>query len=227
MKILLIHNKYQSSSPSGEDLVFKSEEQILKASGIDVITFERNNDDIIRFRYYQKFALAFQLIWSPETHRKLKVLIKREKPDLAHFHNIFYLISPSAYHACKDLGIPVIQTLHNFRLFCVNGLLMKHGKICEDCLGKLPWRSVLYGCYRDSRFASMPITIMESAHRFLGTWEKKVDAYIALTEFGREKFAECGLPAEKIFVKPSFVGPRQTTYEGNVYRLVDPIEERL
>ncbi len=205
MKVLLSHNFYQSSSPSGEDVVFNAERELLKANGVEVITYERWNDDILKFPSYKKLTLPFGLFWSKVTYNELKQLIKKEKPDIAHFHNIFYLISPSAYYACKDAGIPVIQTLHNFRFFCVSGLLMRDGKVCEECVGKLPWRGVVYGCYKDSRLYSIPIALMEGIHRFIGTWRNKIDAYIALTEFCKKKFVECGLPKEKIFIKPNFL----------------------
>jgi glycosyltransferase involved in cell wall biosynthesis len=131
--------------------------------------------------------------------------IKKEKPDLVHFHNIWYLISPSAYYACKDAGVPVVQTLHNFRMFCANGLLLKNGMVCEECVDKLPWRSVLHGCFRSSRLYSIPVAVTEMVHQIKGTWVNEIAAYIALTDFGKQKFIECGLPADRIYVKPNFL----------------------
>jgi len=203
MKVLLVHNFYQSSSPSGEDIVFKNEVALLKAQGIHVITYEKFNDEI--GKGIGRFKSAFKTIWSKETYQELKSLVKKEKPDIAHFHNIWYLISPSAYYVCKNAGIPVVQTLHNFRMFCVNGLLSRNGKVCEDCIGKPPWRGAIRGCYRNSIFYSTPIALTEFIHKTIGTWENKVDAYIALTEFGRQKYIKAGFPAEKIFVKPNFL----------------------
>ncbi|KKO20382.1 MAG: hypothetical protein BROFUL_00903 [Candidatus Brocadia fulgida] len=203
MKILIIHNFYQSSSPSGEDIVFKNEVELLRKNRINVITYEKYNDDIANDS--NRLKLAFRTIWSRETYKELKTLITKEKPDIAHFHNIWYQISPSAYYACKDAGIPVVQTLHNFRLFCASGLLMRVGKVCEECIGRMPWKGAFYGCYRNSRLYSLPVALTQVIHRFIGTWTNKVDAYIALTNFGRNKFIEHGLPAEKIFVKPNFL----------------------
>jgi len=148
----------------------------------------------------------------------LRSLIKEERPDIAHFHNIWYLISPSGYYACKDAGLSVIQTLHNFRFFCANGLLMRDSKVCEGCVGRLPWRAIAHGCYRDSRLYSLPIAIVEAFHKYIGTWKNKIDAYIALTEFGKKKFVECGLPGKKIFVKPNFLpNPPKPEYSHNGY----------
>lgn len=203
MKVLLVHNFYQSSSPSGEDIVFRNEVALLKSKGVDVVTYERFNDDI--GKNVSKIRASFKTVWSKDTYRELKSLIKKEKPDIAHFHNIWYLISPSAYYACKDSGVPVVQTLHNFRIFCANGLLLRNGKICKDCVGKVPWRSIIYGCYRNSSLYSIPVAITQGFHRFISTWTDRVDAYIVLTEFGKEKFIEAGLPEKNIFVKPNFM----------------------
>jgi len=204
MKILLVHNFYQSSSPSGEDAVFKSEAELLKKHNVDVITFERHNDAIVTGM--NKLKTAFTTAWSRKTYKELKYLLIKERPDLAHFHNIWYLISPSAYYACRDAGVPVVQTLHNFRMFCVNGLLMKDNRVCEDCTGHYPWRSIVHGCYRDSRVYSIPVALTEGFHKFKRTWTDAIDAYIALTEFGKQKFISCGLPESRIFVKPNFLG---------------------
>ena len=185
--------------------MFRNEVELLKKNGIDVISYEKHNDEIKDYGLWGKVHLAFQNIWSQKTYQDIKDLIKKEKPDIAHFHNIWYLVTPSAYFACKDAGVSVVQTLHNFRMFCVNGLLLRDGKVCEECLGHLPWRGVKYGCYRKSRLYSLPIAVTEGMHHIAGTWKDKVNAYIALTEFGKKKFIQCGLPEGKIFVKPNFL----------------------
>ena len=202
MKVLLIHNSYRSSSPSGEDVVFRDEVKLLRSKGIDVVTYERSNNEISELSSWQA---AVSAIWSKKTYAEVSALIKKEKPDIAHFHNIWYLISPSAYAACKDAGVPVVQTLHNFRMFCANGLLLRAGRVCEECVGKLPWRGAAYGCFRSSRLYSSPVAFTEIFHQMKGTWANAVDAYIALTEFGKRKFIQCGLPSEKIYVKPNFL----------------------
>lgn len=206
MKVLLVHNFYQSSAPSGEDAVFRNEAGLLRKKGVEVVTYERNNDDLQEG--LRGLAGGLRTVWSRETYRDLQGLIGKERPDIAHFHNIWYLISPSAYYACNNLGVPVVQTLHNFRMFCANGLLLRKGRVCEKCVGKLPWRSAAYGCYRASRFYSIPVAVAEAFHKARRTWTDRIDGLIALTEFGKRKFVECGLPEEKIFVKPNFLtGP--------------------
>lgn len=220
MKVLLVHNFYISTSPSGEDSVFRAECELLQKHGIKVVTYEKHNDDIVRLSKRERLGIPSQLIWSRKTYGELERLIEAENPDIAHFHNIFYLISPSAYYACKKHGIPVVQTLHNFRMFCVNGLLMRDGRVCEECIGKLPWRGIIHGCYRGSRLYSIAVSLMECFHRFVGTWRDKVDAYIALTEFGKKKFIEAGLPEEKIFVKPNFLQhPPEPYYSNDGYAI--------
>jgi glycosyltransferase involved in cell wall biosynthesis len=230
----MVHNFYQSSSPSGEDVVFKNEVELLKKNNVNVVIYEKYNDEIRDYGLWDKFILPFRNIWSERTYREIKELIKKEKPDIAHFHNIWYLISPSAYYACKDEGVPVVQTLHNFRIFCANGLLMRDGKICEECMpfkkGERFWvmgdrfkiikNAVRYGCYRNSRLYSLPIALMQYFHWLKKTWVEKVDAYIALTEFGKKKFIEAGLPEDKIFVKPNFfANPPEPNYSHKNYAI--------
>src|ERR1700690_2012138 len=159
MKVLLVHNFYQSSAPSGEDEVFRNEGELLRKKGVEVVTYERYNDDLQQS--LRRLRRGFQTIWSRETYRGLKDLLLKERPDIAHFHNIWYLISPSGYAACRETGVPVVQTLHNFRMFCANGLLLSGGRVCEGCVGKMPWRSVAYGCYRNSRLYSVPDAMAE------------------------------------------------------------------
>lgn len=124
------------------------------------------------------------------------------------FQNLFPLISPSAYYAAKAEGLPTVQTLRNYRLFCLNSFLFRQGHPCEDCLQQLlPWPGVVHACYRDNRMASATVATMLATHRALRTWQRKVDIYVALTEFGRQKFIQGGLPASKLVVKPNFVYP--------------------
>lgn len=163
MKVLIAHNFYQSSSPSGEDGVFRNEVELLRKNGINVVTYEKHNDEITSTA--DKTKAVFTNIWSKKTYREIKKLLRKEKPDIAHFHNIFYLISPSAYYACREAGVPVVQTLHNFRFFCINGLLMRDGKVCEECVGKSSWKGVKYGCYRNSQIYSFPIALANQIDR--------------------------------------------------------------
>lgn len=203
MKILLIHNFYRH--PGGEDVAFRSEADLLRSKGHQVFEFTENNSKLSR---EHMLKAATNAVWSRESYHNIRNVISRVKPDIAHFHNTFLRISPAAYYACKEAGIPVVQTLHNYRLICPNALLMRNGKVCEECIRKMiPWPGVLYGCWRQSRVQTMVVSTMLAVHRQLRTWTEQVDAYVALTEFGRQKFVQGGIPVEKIAVKPNFVHP--------------------
>lgn len=199
-RVLVVHNAYQHRG--GEDTVVESEIALLRSRGHEVETYSRSNDDLAGMT---SLTLARHTLWSPRTPHDLGELIRRFQPEVIHAHNTFPLISPSLYWAAERARVPVVQTLHNFRLMCLNALFLREGKVCEDCKGHLPWRGVARGCYRQSRAASAALTGMLALHRGLGTYQNKVARYIALNEFCRGKFIEGGLPAERIVVKPNFV----------------------
>jgi glycosyltransferase involved in cell wall biosynthesis len=203
MKILAVHNRYQR--PGGEDQVFVDETALLEARNQRVLRYEVHNDQV---KQLNRLALMKDTVWNSSAYRELGALIRRERPEVVHFHNTLPLISPAGYYAARAEGVPVIQTLHNYRLLCPVALFFRDGRVCEDCMGKaVPWPGVFHGCYRGSRAASGVIATMLSVHRAFRTWTEMVDIYIALTEFARSKFIEGGLPAEKIVVKPNFVAP--------------------
>jgi glycosyltransferase involved in cell wall biosynthesis len=131
-------------------------------------------------------------------------MVRQWKPDVAHFHNTFPLISPSAYYACQREGVPVVQTLHNYRLLCPTANLFRAGRVCEDCLGHSLVHGIAHACYRSSRLQTATIAAMLKLHRMMGTWNNLIDAYIALTEFGRQKHIDAGLPPKKIYIKGNF-----------------------
>ncbi len=200
MRILFVHNAYQHRG--GEDSVVEAEIALLRAHGHAVETYFRSNDDVTGM---SSLALARHTLWSPRTPHDLAEQIRRFQPDVIHVHNTFPLISPSLYWAAERAGVPVVQTLHNFRLMCLNGLFLRDGKVCEDCMGHLPWRGVARACYRGSHAASAALAGMLTLHRGLGTYRNKIARYIALNEFCRRKFIEGDLPAERVVVKPNFV----------------------
>lgn len=203
IRVLLVHNHYLR--PGGEDTVFEAERSLLEHMGHKVITFVENN---VHLKNMDPFKAAANAVWSKDTQQKLRRVIQQTRPDIAHFHNTFLMISPAAYYTCKEAGVPVVQTLHNYRLICPSALLRREGQICEDCVGKaVPWPGVLHGCWRGSRAETAVVATMLTVHRLMKTWQEQVDVYIALTEFARQKFIEGGLPPEKIMVKPNFVEP--------------------
>jgi glycosyltransferase involved in cell wall biosynthesis len=203
MKILAVHNRYQR--PGGEDQVFVDETALLETRNHRVLRYEVHNDQV---KQVNRLTLAKDTVWNSSAYRELGALIRRERPHVVHFHNTLPLVSPAGYYAARAEGVPVIQTLHNYRLLCPVALFFRDGRVCEDCMGKaVPWPGVVHGCYRGSRTASGVIATMLTVHRALRTWTEMVDVYIALTEFARNKFIEGGLPAGKVVVKPNFVAP--------------------
>ncbi len=183
-----------------------AEKRMLEENGHTVIQYLRHNDEIDSFGPIQKAGLFFNTTWSMKSSRQLNRLIRVEHPQVVHFHNILPLISPATYYTCSRHGIPVVQTLHNFRLLCPTGLLFRNHGICEDCITHNLTRSIVHGCYRNSRIQTSAVACMTAFHNWLGTWGKKVDAYIALTRFMKEKFISGGLPGDKLFIKPNFPG---------------------
>lgn len=199
-RILVAHNAYQHRG--GEDSVVEAEIALLRDRGHEVDVYSRSNDGVGRM---SSLALARTTLWSDRTESDLAERISRFKPDVIHAHNTFPLISPSLYWAASCAGVPVVQTLHNFRLMCLNALFLREGRVCEDCMGNVPWRGVARACYRGSHAASAVLAGMLTLHRGLGTYRHKVARYIALNEFCRGKFIEGGLPADRVVVKPNFV----------------------
>lgn len=201
MTIALLHNYYQYRG--GEDTVFEAEARLLEERGHRVVRYAVHNDSVSA---YSQLQLARATVWNPDSYKALVALFRAEKPNVVHCHNTLPIISPSAYQAANDMGIPVVQTLHNYRLLCPNALFFRDGHVCEDCLGKtFAVPALRHKCYRGSMPASAVVAGMTAWHRLAGTWENSVSRYIALTGFARAKFIEGGLPEGKIVVKPNFV----------------------
>ena len=150
-------------------------------------------------------ALASTTIWSQKSKGDVGSLCDTFRPDLIHVHNTFPLISPALYWLAAARGIPIVQTLHNFRLLCPQAMFLRDGRNCEDCLGRLPWRAVTRKCYRESSLQSGLVASMLTIHRAIGTYRDKVTNYIAPSEFSRQKFITAGFAKDKIHVKPNFV----------------------
>jgi glycosyltransferase involved in cell wall biosynthesis len=206
MRILLIHERYQQRG--GEDAVSEAEAALLERNGHSVFHYSRNNNELANAGLLKTISAGTDAVWASKSFHDMGELIEKHRPEVAHFHNTLPLISPSAYYACARRGVPVVQTLHNYRLVCPGATLLREGRVCEVCLGKsVAWRAVAHGCYRGSRPASAAVAALLTTHRALGTWHSKVDAYIALSEFARGKFASGGLPRQRIIVKPNFVHP--------------------
>lgn len=200
MRILIAHNSYQQRG--GEDVVAEAEVELLRSHGHQIEFFRTNNDGI---RNMSNGALARTSIWATDCTEEIARVCDAFGPELIHAHNTFPLISPALYWLAAKRRIPMVQTLHNFRLLCPQAMFLRDGKACEDCLARPPWRAVVRKCYRESAVQTSVVASMLMLHRLIGSYREKVTSYIALSRFGREKFIEGGLPAERIHVKPNFV----------------------
>ena len=199
LKILVAHSAYQQRG--GEDSVVETEIQLLRSFGHEVVEYRRDNASIDPT---QRLNLLQQTIWSRSSARAIRELAHEHKPDVLHAHNTFPLLSPAIYWAAEQVGMPVVQTLHNYRLLCAQAMFLRNGAVCEDCLGKLPWRGITRKCYRDSAPQSAALVGMLGLHRALGSYSRKVARYVTLSEFSKRKFVAGGIPAEKLVVKPNF-----------------------
>jgi glycosyltransferase involved in cell wall biosynthesis len=212
MKILLVHNRYQIAG--GEEVVFEQERQLLERAGHEVLTYCRTNFEADTYTGLRRLSLVKNIVWSTETKDELASLLRREKPQIVHVHNTFMMMSPSVFGACREAGVPVVQTLHNYRLFCPAANFVRDGKVCEECVEHTLLRGIQYGCYRQSRGATTTVALMLQVQRKRAMF---ADLYVALTEFSRNKFIACGIPAEKVCVKPNFVyaDPQERTGAGS------------
>ena len=204
MKILLVHNSYQL--PGGEDVVCARERDLLRAHGHEVREYLRSNHEIEQFSGLKRLKLAVNVTWNADSKNEFAEQLREFRPDLVHVHNTFMVISPSIYSACREHGVPVVQTLHNYRLLCPAGTFFRDGKPCHDCESHLG-HSVMHGCYRDSRVSTAPVAAMLAWHRAAGTFASMVDRYITLTEFSRSNFLRAGFEPARMMVKSNFVDP--------------------
>ncbi|NNE69745.1 MAG: glycosyltransferase [Rhodothermales bacterium] len=199
----MIHAFYQQLG--GEDRVFEAEADLLTSRGHAVDRYTFDNHEIDGWSTLKKAA---SLVWNREAKRAVADRIRAFRPDVLHVQNTFPGLSPSVYAAATEAGVPVIQKLCNYRLFCANGLLFRNGSDCQDCIGKrFAWRAAVHGCYRGDRVMSGAIAGAYGLHHAIGTWSRHVGAFLTLDEHGRELFVRAGLPPEKLHVKPNFLDP--------------------
>jgi glycosyltransferase involved in cell wall biosynthesis len=203
MRVLVAHNLYRSASPSGENALVRAEIELLRSRGVDVIEQLEDSDSVIDgARGLVRSAPG--PIYSPGGVRRFRHLLEEHRPDVVHLHNVFPLISPYVVRVAGRAGVPVVQTVHNYRHGCVNGLHLRDGHPCTDCLGRrVPDPAVRHGCYRGSRAQSIPMALGQVVHR--ETWARKVALYLVLTPFMRDKLVATGVPAERVIIRPSWV----------------------
>jgi len=227
MRVLLAHEFYRTSAPSGEDAVFLNEKQLLENDGMEIFCYEKHNDHIDDSTWSKKVNLAISSTWSKKSYQEISGFIQKYKPDIAHFHNTFPMISPSAYFACQRHGVPVVQTLHNYRLVCPNAMLIRNQQPCEKCLNGNLIPSLVHRCYRNSLAATVSLAGIVTRNRLNGSYKNNVDRYIALTDFAKRKLVQGGLPEAKIAVKPNFLPapPEAGTGSGNYATYIGRLSE--
>lgn len=199
-RILIAHSRYQVQG--GEESVIEAELDLLRSRGHTVDVLWRLNDDI---RTMSRPRLLAETVWSRPSQQMMLQAIAAQRPDVVHLHNIHPLLSPSIYWAIRRTGTPIVQTIHNFRWLCPQGMMLRHEQVCEDCVGKLPWRAVTRRCYRDSALQSAVLAGTYALHTWMGSLHRNADRIIALTEFARDKLIAGGLPADRIVIKGNFL----------------------
>ncbi|WP_412541237.1 glycosyltransferase family 4 protein [Longispora sp. K20-0274] len=203
MKVVIAHNRYSSAQPSGENTIVDTEIRQLTEAGVEVVPFQRSSDEIGDLPTAEKLLLPVSPVYAPRAQRELAELIRRERPDVVHLHNPYPLLSPWVVKTAHKLDVPVVQTVHNYRQSCANGLYFRDGRICKDCLGKaFPYPAVQHSCYRGSKAQSLIMASTLAAHR--GTW-RSVDQFIALTPAIAEHLLTLGIGEDQITVKPNSI----------------------
>ncbi|MEM8890428.1 MAG: glycosyltransferase family 4 protein [Bacteroidota bacterium] len=203
MRILLIHNYYLQKG--GEDTVFRSETELLKSHGHEVEQLSFHNKDIDSA--WGKISMFWKGLYNRKSYRLVEEKIAAFKPDIIHIHNLFYLASPSILYAARKMGVPVVMTLHNYRLICPSVYLYHKGRIYEDNIHKtFPVKAIFQKVWNNNLGLTALITLITSFHKYRNTWNKLIDGYIVFTEFAKSKFVGSSIkvPEKKFFIKPNF-----------------------
>ncbi|MEV6872767.1 glycosyltransferase [Amycolatopsis sp. NPDC051128] len=211
MKVLVVHNRYRSEQPSGENNVVDAEVTLLAEGGHQVSLFERRSDDIASMSLPRKAAVPLMVPWNPAVRKELAARLRASRPDVVHIHNTFPLLSPSVVAACADAGVPAVATLHNYTMVCPPGTLHRDGRICTECVGGSPLPAVKHGCYRGSSAATVPMAASMIANR--RRWWTGVSRFFCISAAQRDLLVSAGMPGERMAVKHNFVtdpGVRRT-----------------
>jgi glycosyltransferase involved in cell wall biosynthesis len=209
VKVVVVHNRYRSAAPSGENRVVDQETDALRARGHEVIGFGRNSDDIGHWSTMQKAALPARVVWSRAARRELTALLCERRPDVVHVHNTFPLVTPAVLYACRDARVPVVATIHNYKLMCASGDFFRQGATCHDCARGLPVHAVRHGCYRGSRAATLPVALAVGTHR--QAWRTMVAAYVFISAAQRDLMAGLDLIADRVFVRHNLIPRRDVS----------------
>lgn len=203
LRVVVVHNRYRSGQPSGENRVVDQERSLLTRAGHHVELFQRCSDDIASMPRLRRAAVPLQVPWNPAARAELAATLRASRPDVVHIHNTFPLISPSVLAACADAGVPVVATLHNYQQVCPTGTMYRAGGVCTDCVGGAPWAAVRHGCYRESPLATVPMAVNLIANR--RRWQSSVARFFCISGAQRTMLLQAGLPADRLTVKYNFV----------------------
>ncbi|WP_461029073.1 glycosyltransferase, partial [Streptomyces sparsus] len=203
MHVLVVHNRYASAQPSGENKVVDQEVALLREAGHRVEVFERCSDDIAARSLPGKAGVALRVPWNRAVRAELAARLRADRPDVAHVHNVFPLLSPAVLAACSDAGVPAVATLHNYTQVCPPGTLQRDGRPCTECVGATPLPAVRHGCYRGSRLATVPLAVSLSVNR--RRWWSGVERFFCISAAQRDVLVRAGMPAERLAVKHNFV----------------------
>jgi glycosyltransferase involved in cell wall biosynthesis len=210
MKILMLHNRYKI--PGGEDVSTAMQVELLRSNGHTVELLEESND---RVDTLGAARTAARSIWSPESYDLVNALLYRSSFDVMHVQNFFPLFSPSVYYVAKRHGVPVVQSLRNFRLICPEGMLYRDGQVCTECVGRrFASPGIKYACYRGSRSGTAVVATMSATHQAAGTWQNRVAVYVTPSEFAKAMYVQGGWGADSITSIPNFVFPDPGTGPG-------------
>ncbi|MFD8419717.1 glycosyltransferase [Streptomyces sp. NPDC059668] len=212
MHVLVVHNRYASAQPSGENKVVDQEVALLREAGHQVGVFERRSDDIAARSLPRKAAIPLLVPWNPAVRAELAARLRTERPDVVHVHNVFPLLSPAVLAACADAGVPAVATLHNYTQVCPPGTLQRDGRPCTECVGSAPLPAVRHGCYRNSRLATVPLAVSLSVNR--RRWWSGVDRFFCISAAQRDVLVRAGMPSERLVVKHNFVPEPGARREG-------------
>ena len=201
MRIVVVHNRYRSSNPSGENRVVDDDIAALRAAGIDVVPYIRDSDEIESTGLVGRASLAVRPLVSPTDVAAFGRLLREVRPHVVHLHNPFPLVSPWVVRTARAARVPVVQTVHNYRHACVNGIHFRDGHACTACLDTvLPWPAVRHGCYQGSPISTVPMAVAQVVHR--STWQQ-VDRFLPVGEAVADHLRRMGIPDERIEIRPN------------------------
>jgi glycosyltransferase involved in cell wall biosynthesis len=212
VKVLVVHNRYRSEQPSGENNVVDQEVELLAAAGHDVSLFERRSDDIETMSLAGKATVPLRVPWNRAVRTEVATRLRARRPDVVHIHNTFPLLSPSVLAACADTGVPAVATLHNYTMICPPGTLYRNGRLCTECVGTTPFPALRHGCYRNSRLATAPMAVNVAVNR--RRWWSGVKRFFCISGAQREILVRAGMPASRLMVKHNFVNDPGVRREG-------------